>query len=460
MMSSTVHVGKDDVQKTAFRTRDGHYEFTVMPFGLSNAPATFQQLMNDIMRPFMNRFVVVYMDNILIYSKDEEEHKEHLRQELQKLREEQLYAKKSKCEFGLREVGYLGVTVGPEGVKMDDAKVRAITNWPVPKTRADLRSFLAGWYRRFIEGFARRILPMSELKQDHAWQWEKKQQDSFDDLKAAMTEAPVLAVANPDLPYKVYTDASGFGVGAILLQDQGKGLQPIAYLSHKLSDAERKYATHEQELLGIIHALKVWRPYLEGATFKANSDHKALEELATQPKLSRRQANWVEFLQAYDCKVKYVEGAKIHADALSRRPDLVNANAINAGVVWDTTVGKSQQHAAKMDDSFQHQPSDNMQPTSALPMTLLENDASFVELLKGQLDVRREPQAQSFSKGGRRTNVPWTIAVCTSSSTTAHHQGSSRPKLQWTSRSGQNLRQHKKKILLTPHPENCAKIHR
>ena len=166
------------------------------------------------------------------------------------------------------------------------------------------------------------------------------------------------------------------GIGAVLLQDQGKGLQPCAFISHKLSDAERKYATHEQELLAIIHALKVWRPYLEGAVFKVNSDHRSLQELATQPKLSRRQGSWVQFLQAYDCKVKYVEGDKNQADALSRRPDLANVNAMQ-GAAWDapTTVQPQRTGGSRQ----------RTQATAAAAVSLLQEDGTFMALLRGAL---------------------------------------------------------------------------
>ena len=344
-----VRVADQDIEKTAFRTRDGHYEFTVMPFGLTNAPATFQRLMNDVFRQYVDDFIIVYMDDILIYSKTPKEHEEHLRKAMELLRKEKLFCKKSKCAFGLEEVQYLGHTIGPQGVRMDDVKVQAIINWPTPTTIRELRGFLglAGYYRRFIERFAHRCAPMSELlKKENTWTWEKPQRDAFEDLKSAMTTAPVLAVPDPSLPYEVYVDASGFGIGAVLLQDHGKGWQPVAYISHKLTPAERKYATHEQELLAIITALKVWRCYLEGAAFKVNSDHKALEQLATQPKLSRRQASWVEYLQAYDCKVKYVEGEGNHADALSRRPDLMNVNQTGRGTVWDVLSTCRQEHSA------------------------------------------------------------------------------------------------------------------
>ena len=296
-----------------------------MPFGLTNAPATFQRMMNETLAPFIDKFVVVYLDDILIFSRSEEEHKQHVREVLQTLREAKLYCKRSKCDFGMTEVEYLGHFVGLDGIRMDNHKVEAVTKWPAPKGIKELRSFLglAGYYQRFIDHYVTRVKPMSELlKQDVPWNWGKEQQESFENLKTTMTSAPVLAIPDPMLPYEVFTDSSAIGVGGVLLQDQGRGWQPCAYLSHKLSNAERNYKTHEQELLGTIHALKVWRPYLEGAKFKVNSDHQSLMELATQPKLSRRQARWVEFLQAYDCNVEYVPGERNQADALSRRPDL------------------------------------------------------------------------------------------------------------------------------------------
>ena len=325
-----VRMAPDDIQKTAFRTRFGHFEFTVMPFGLCNAPATFQRMMNGVLATFLDKFVVVYLDDILIFSRSEEEHVEHLRQVLQRLREEKLFCRRHKCTFGAKEVEYLGHMVGNDSVRMCADKLEAVAKWPTPRNKSDIASFLglAGYYRRFIEHFAERTLPMSELlKQAAEWSWGEEQQQSFQDLKAAMTSEPVLTIADPTLPYEVYTDSSDFGLGAVLLQDKGNGQQPIAYISHKLSPAERNYKTHEQELLGIIHALKTWRYYLEGASFKINSDHKSLQELQSQPKLSRRQARWVEFLQAYDCKVSYVEGERNMADALSRRYDMAQPAA-------------------------------------------------------------------------------------------------------------------------------------
>ena len=209
---------------------------------------------------------------------------------------------------------------------MHTAKVAAVQQWPVPTTAKDVRSFLGlvGYYRRFIKNFAATAAPLTELtKAAVPWKWSSAEQTAFQALKVAITEAPVLLTADPTLPYEVFTDASGFATGAVLLQDQGKGLQPVAYHSTKLSEAERKYPVHEQEMLAVVTALRAWRCYLQGSVFKINSDHQTLRRFQTQPNLSARQARWSEFLQTFDCTISYVPGDKNQADALSRRPDLM-----------------------------------------------------------------------------------------------------------------------------------------
>jgi hypothetical protein len=262
-----VRIAEEDIPKTAFRTRYGHYEFRVMPFGLTNAPATFTTLMNDVLRPFLDQFVVVYIDDILVYSRTSEEHLDHLAQVFQKLRENRLYAQRPKCAFGRTEVEFLGHVVSAKGIHVDAAKVKAIAEWPVPSTPKEVRTFLGltSWYRKFIKDHARIAAPLSDLTvMGTEWTWGTAQQDAFDALKHGVTHAPVLAIPDPKLPYEVYTDASGFAVGAVLLQDQGQGLQPIAFESRKLKPAERNYPVHEQEMLAVIHALHAFRCYLEG----------------------------------------------------------------------------------------------------------------------------------------------------------------------------------------------------
>ncbi len=225
-----VRIASGDEHKTAFRTRYGHFEFLVMPFGLTNAPATFMHLMQEIFRPYLDRFVIVFLDDILIFSRNREEHKAHVQQVLEVLRKHKLYAKSSKCEFFQQKISFLGHVVSGDGIAMEEGKVTAIKEWPVPTNITELRAFLglAGYYRKFVAGFSRIAAPMTELlHKDTAYNWGKAQQDSFDALKGSVTTAPVLLTPDDTLPFTVFTDASGFALGATLMQDQGNGLQPV-----------------------------------------------------------------------------------------------------------------------------------------------------------------------------------------------------------------------------------------
>jgi hypothetical protein len=320
-----VRIHPEDVPKTAFRTRYGHYEFLVLPFGLTNAPATFMQLMQSIFAPYLDSFVIVFLDDILIFSKTKEEHEQHLRVVLELLRKNQLYAKLSKCEFMKQEISFLGHVVSQEGISCDADKVKAIREWPTPTSITTLRSFLGltGFYRRFVENFSRIASPLTQLLHtDSKWCWGESQQQAFDSLKSALSSSPVLAIPNDSLPYVITTDASGFATGATLSQDQGKGLQPIAFMSHKMLPAECNYPVHEQELLAVIRALKEWRHYLHGNKFTVQTDHQSLRFFFTQPHLSHRQIRWSEFLQEFDFEIAYKPGhLNAAADALSRRPD-------------------------------------------------------------------------------------------------------------------------------------------
>ncbi|KAG8487500.1 hypothetical protein CXB51_018708 [Gossypium anomalum] len=251
-----LRVKESDVPKTAFRTRYRHYEFLVMPFGLTNAPAVFMDLMNRIFRPYLDKFVVVFIDDILVYSQDEEEHAEHLRTVLQILREKQLYAKFSKCEFWLREVGFLGHIVSAEGIRVDPSKISAIVNWSPPKNVSEVRSFLglAGYYRRFVQGFSMIASPMTRLLQkDVKFEWTDECQQSFNQLKDLLTKAPVLVQPEPGKEFVIYSDALLNGLGCVLMQE-GK---VIAYASRQIKLHERNYPVHDLELAAIVFALKI-----------------------------------------------------------------------------------------------------------------------------------------------------------------------------------------------------------
>jgi hypothetical protein len=325
-----IRIAAEDVPKTAFRTRYGHFEFLVLPFGLTNAPATFMHLMHQAFRPFLDSFVIVFLDDILIYSKTLDEHVIHVRKVLVVLRREKLYAKLSKCELMRTEVEFLGHIVGRQGVRMMEDKVKAVEQWPTPANVTHVRAFLgtAGYYRKFIKDFSAIAAPLSNLtKESTRFEWSPAAESAFRQLKAAMVRGPILVLPDPNRPYVVNTDASGFAVGAVLQQDQGKGLQPIAFLSKKMLDAETRYPVHEQELLAIIHALSSWRHYLLGSRFKVivRTDHRSLQHFKTQPQLSGRQSRWKDVIADFDFDIEYILGKdNVVADGLSRRHDHVH----------------------------------------------------------------------------------------------------------------------------------------
>ncbi|CAH1452087.1 unnamed protein product [Lactuca virosa] len=309
----------EDVPKTAFRTRYGHYEFVVMPFGLTNAPAVFMDLMNRVCRPYLDQFVIVFIDDILIYSRSKEEHSQHLRQVLETLRSEKLYAKFSKCEFWIRRVEFLGHVVSEEGIHVDPSKIKAIESWSAPKTPTEIRQFLglAGYYRRFIQNFSRIAKPLTTLTQKGvAFDWEEKQEKAFQTLKRALCTAPILSLLEGKEDFVVYCDTSNQGLGCVLMQ-RGK---VIAYASRQLKTHEVNYTTHDLELGAVVFALKIWRHYLYGTKSMIFTDHKSLQHIFDQKELNMRQRRWVELLSDYECEIRYHPGkANVVADALSRK---------------------------------------------------------------------------------------------------------------------------------------------
>eukprot|EP00253_Pinus_taeda_P016502 PITA_16502 len=285
-----IRIKDEDIAKTTFRTRYGHYEFVVLPFGLTNAPATFMCLMNGIFHPYLDQFVLIFIDDILIYSRTIEEHYEHLRIVLQTLREHQLYAKFSKCDFFKEEIQCLGHVISKEGIAVDPEKIKAIMDWPIPKDVTDVRSFmgLAGYYRRFVVGFSKVAFPITSLeKKGKLFHWTPNCQKSFEQLKHLLTTALVLSIADPNKDYVVCTDASKEGLGGVLMQEG----RVIAYESHKLKEHEQKYSAYDLELAAVIHALKMWRHYLMGRKFLLHTDHHSLTNYFSQPTLNARQAS-------------------------------------------------------------------------------------------------------------------------------------------------------------------------
>ncbi|KAI5339933.1 hypothetical protein L3X38_019207 [Prunus dulcis] len=251
-----LRIREEDIPKTAFRTRYGHYEFLVMPFGLTNAPASFMDLMNRVFRPYLDHFVIVFIDDILVYSQTLEGHKKHLR------------------------VVFLGHVISAEGIYVDPQKVEAIVNWVQPISVTGIRSFLglAGYYRRFVEG--------------------------FQELKKRLTTAPVLALPNNAGNLVIYSDASLQGLGCVLMQHD----RVITYASRKLKKHEQNYPVHDLELAAVVFALKIWRHYLYGETCQIFTDHKSLKYFFTQRELYMRQRRWLELIKDYDCTIEYHPG--------------------------------------------------------------------------------------------------------------------------------------------------------
>ncbi|CAA0831250.1 Uncharacterized mitochondrial protein AtMg00860, partial [Striga hermonthica] len=312
-------IRESDISKTAFRNRYGHYVFVVMPFGLSNAPAIFMDLMNRVFHPFLDQFVIVFIDDILVYSRDIDQHKEYLRIVLETLRREKLYAKFSKCEFWLNRVAFLGHIVIARGIEVDPSKIEAVSKWDTPRSATDFRSFLglAGYYRRFIEGFSKIAQPLTNLtKKAVRFDWSSQCEESFQELKRRLTTASVLSIPDPTLEFTIYSDASKMGLGCVLMQQR----KVVAYASRQLKPHEQNYPTHDLELAAVVHALKIWRHYLYGGKCEIFTDHKSLKYIFTQKELNMRQRRWLELVKDYDCTISYHPGkANAVADALSRR---------------------------------------------------------------------------------------------------------------------------------------------
>ena len=313
-----LRIRESDIPKTTFRTRYGHYEFLVMSFKLTIAPAAFIDLMNRVFRPYLDRFVTVFIDDILVYSRSELEYETHLGLVLQTLRQHQLYAKFNKCEFWLSRVGFLGHVVFADGIYVDPHKVEAVANWEQPTTVTEVRSFLglAGYYRRFIEGFSKIAGPLHCLtRKGVKFEWTDRCEGSFQTLKENLTSASVLTLPEGNEGFEVYNDASYQGLGCVLMQHK----RVVAYASRQLKKHELNYPTHDLELAAVIFALKTWKHYLYGATCQIFTDHKSLKYLFTQKELNLRQRRWME-LKDYDCTINYHPGkANVVADALSRK---------------------------------------------------------------------------------------------------------------------------------------------
>ncbi|GKD88502.1 putative reverse transcriptase domain-containing protein [Tanacetum coccineum] len=321
---------QQDIPKTAFQTRYGHYEFQVMPFGLTNALAVFMDLMN------LDKFVIVFIEDILIYSKDKKEHEEHLKVILELLKKEKLHVIDSK------------------GIHVDPAKIESIKKWASPKTPTEIGQFLglAGYYRRFIEGFLKIAKSMTKLTQKGIkFDWGEKEENAFQLIKQKLCSAPILALPEGSEDFVVYCDASHKGLGAVLMQRE----KVIAYASRQLKVHEKNYTTHDLELGSVVFALKIWRHYLYGTRCTVFTDHKSLQHILDQKELNMRQRRWLELLSDYDCDIRYHPGkANVVADALSRKertePLRVRALVMTIGLNLPKRILEAQIEALKTEN--------------------------------------------------------------------------------------------------------------
>ena len=316
-----IRIVDGDIEKTTCRTRYGSYEFLVMPFGLCNAPSTFTTLMNTIFREEMDDFVIVYIDDILVYSKTVEEHVRHLEVVLGRLRDNKLYANEEKSDFAHQEIEFLGHVVTRDGIKSDMKKVKAIQEWKQSSTQKGLRSFLglANYYRRFIRDFSKIAKPLSDLlKKGASQEWDKPCHQAFEELKSKLSSLPVLKFSEFDKPFEVHTDASDFVIGGVLIQDG----RPIAYESKKLGGCQRRWPTHDKELFAVVHCLKTWQYYLGLHKTKVYTDNVFLKYFETQAQVSAKQLRWHDTLALMNVDLIHKLGRdNVVPDALSRREE-------------------------------------------------------------------------------------------------------------------------------------------
>ena len=345
-----VRIAEGDEEKTTCVTRYGAYEFLVMPFGLTNAPATFCNLMNDILFEYIDAFVVVYLDDIVIYSQSLREHEKHMSLVFQRLQENKLFVKKEKCEFAQRQITFLGHKISEGLIKMDENKVRAIREWSVPSKLKELRSFLglANYYRQFIKGYSKMVAPLTDLlKKDQVWQWNLECQAVFDEFKGAISSELVLRLPNLELPFEVQTDASDRALGGVLVQEG----HPVAFESRKLNGAEQRYSTHEKEMTAVIHCLQQWRHYLLGSIFTVVTDNVAKTFFTSQKKLSAKQSRWQEFLADFNFDWLHRPGKhNVVADTLSRKEVIAYIAALSEVV---SNFNERIQQLAESDASYE-----------------------------------------------------------------------------------------------------------
>ena len=383
-----LRIAKGDEWLTAFRTRYGLFEYLVMPFGLANAPSTFQHYVNDALRPYLDVFCTAYIDDILIYSQNPNEHRKHVELVLQAMREAGLQLDVDKCEFHQTEVLYLGLIISREGVRMDPKKVEAIVSWETPRNVKDVRAFVgfANFYRRFIDAFSKIVAPLIRLtRKDVPFAFDEACKTAFESLKQAFTSAPILRHFDPDAPCVVEADSSDHVTGGILSQYDPDGvLHPVAYFSKRLSPTECNYEIYDKELLAIIRCFEQWRPELEGAAFPIQvlSDHKNLQYFCTTKQLSHRQARWSEYLSRFRFKITYRPGNQ------GGKPDALTRRSQDASAQEDARLHRKQ--TLLRPDLFEEPMELHLSETDRTPAQIIEDEYEDDEFIREVMKMLRE----------------------------------------------------------------------
>ncbi|RLN25665.1 uncharacterized protein C2845_PM07G31520 [Panicum miliaceum] len=318
----------EDEYKTAFKTHQGHYQFKVMPFGLTNAPSTFQCIMNEVLKPFLRKFVLVFLDDILIFSPSLQAHEEHVQQVFEVLRNHKFFLKPSKCSFAQHSLEYLGHIISRDGVATDPAKTKAMLQWPRPASITEVRGFLGltGYYRKFVRNYGVLAKPLTQLLQKRQFQWTDQAEHAFLTLKSAMMTTPVLALPDFKEPFVIETDACDGGIGAVLMQKE----QPVFFLSKALGEKHKQLSIYEEEFLALLMAVEKWRQYLQEHEFIIRTDHKSLAYLNEQNLHSDMQRKAMASLMGLKFKILYKKGKEnVAADALSRVAHLMTLQVVS-----------------------------------------------------------------------------------------------------------------------------------
>ena len=386
-----VEVHKDDQEKTAFCTSDGLFEFKVMPFGLCNAPATFQRLMDMILAGLQWTTCLVYLDDVIVLGRTFIEHLDHLEAVFSRLHEANLKLQPFKCNLCRAKVNFLGHIVSSEGISSDTSKVEKVANWPIPTCQRDVQCFLglANYYRRFVKDYANIARPLHRLTEKNAiFKWTEECQQSFDNLRERLISAPILAFPDCSKPFILDTDASNTGIGAVLSQKQEDGTERvIAYASRVLSKAERRYCVTRRELLAVVFFIDHFRHYLIGRSFTLRTDHGSLTWLWKFKNPEGQLARWLEKLQEYDFTIQHRQGRKhCNADAMSRIPC--------------DQCGR---------DSHQETPSVTKEPVLLGTVTLNSRTPSELQNLQ-KTDPNIGPILTSFQQGQKPTETQYRLS--------------------------------------------------